>query len=93
MPEWIIVTAVSIGMAIPFLWTALIVLAIKDLLFNRQEWPRPPVDGADDFPPEEVATMGRGCALALIFLLWPMMICASINDWLCKRSDQTSRSE
>lgn len=68
-------------------WAALIVLAIKGLLFHRPDVPPPVVSATADEELElgEVPSMPKGCLWALIFVFWPMAIGSAIDAWLTAR--------
>ena len=90
MSEWL--TAIG-GYLLVFAmiwWPALIVLAIKGLLFNRHG--NPPVPESSDaaeelppFPPDTSPGLPRGCLWALIFVFWPMALAGLIDQWLKRR--------
>ena len=71
-------------------WTALIVLAIKGLLFHRNK--DAPVTDEPVIAPmaaeEEMQLpppMPKGCLWTIIFIFWPMAVGQAIDAWLTAR--------
>lgn len=73
-------------------WTALVVLAIKGLLFHRAP-KSPPQDAAaaEEFS-EAVPVMPKGCLWAIVFAFWPMAVASAIDEWLTARAHRGSES-
>jgi len=88
MPDWAKAVAVVSIYGILVLWTAFVVLGIKGLLFHRK--PRPKTQ---PLPPREIIDpqtgdvirpggMGLGCSLCVLFVVWPLLLAAKIDEWL-----------
>ena len=79
-------------------WAALIVLAIKGLLFHRRN---PETDQADQHDntietDEQSAAdempqpgLSLGCTACLLFLFWPMALGGMIDKWLSRKVETT----
>lgn len=93
MPEWLIAITVCSGTAIVIWWAALVVLAIKGLLFHRNERQTLPAVTDEEPPPEDVPTLGPGCGAILLVIFWPMFVGKAVNDWWNTNPDQASHSK
>ena len=93
MGEWLATIAASAVFALLIWWAALILLAIKGLLFNRtNSEAQPPHQPAETVLREEEHDFGeavvlpRACLWGIVFLFWPMAVGQMIDTWLANRS-------
>jgi hypothetical protein len=87
MSKWLAAMGGFLLMLTIIWWPALIVLAIKGLLFNRHDNPPIPApDAAEELPPPLPGnSLPRGCVWALIFVFWPMVLGGLIDEWLKRK--------
>ncbi len=78
-------------MLLTILWLALIVIAIKGLLFHRE--PRRRDFDSEEFAGDELIDpdtgevvrppgIGYGWAAGLLFVFWPLFLASKIDEWL-----------
>jgi hypothetical protein len=67
-------------------WAALIVLAVKGLIFHRgkvHQPDQPRVQHEDETM--RPAGLSFGCSACLLFIFWPMMLALMLDRWLGRK--------
>ena len=63
-------------------WAALIVLAVKGMLFNRRQQPGPQQVQFVEDENMRPAGLSIGWSLCILFLFWPMFLAVLVERWL-----------
>jgi hypothetical protein len=87
--EWAFTVVVLMLGGLVCWWAALILLAVKGLIFNRNDQypvPKRQAAKADDHL-LEAPTLPRGCLWTLGFFCWPLMLADSIDERLRRTTD------